>query len=65
MPLCLKRKAEQSIMVGDDIEIMVTEVGCNWVKLNVRAPKAVKVHRREVWDKIREEIQDRKEVVDG
>lgn len=55
MFLVLKRRRNESIMVGDDIEIMVTSVGHGSVKLGVRAPEAVKVHRREVYDKIQAE----------
>jgi carbon storage regulator len=53
--LVLTRKRDESIMVGDDIEVKVLEVKENQVKLGIDAPRAVAVHRREVYLAIQEE----------
>jgi len=50
--LVLARHAEESIMIGDDIEIGVVEVRPATVKLRIAAPRTVSVHRREVYDAI-------------
>lgn len=55
MGLCIKRKVDESVMIGEDIEIMVIAAGPGWVKLNVRAPRNVPVHRLEIWSRIQEE----------
>jgi carbon storage regulator len=53
--LVLARHAEQSIMIGEEIEIGVVEVRPATVKLRIAAPRTVSVHRREVFDAIRGE----------
>ena len=51
--LVLTRKPDQSIMVGDDIEITVLEVRGDQIRLGIRAPHNVAVHRKEVFEQIR------------
>lgn len=53
--LVLTRKEEESIMIGDDIEVKVLGVKESQVKLGIAAPKAVAVHRREIYLAIRAE----------
>ena len=56
--LVLTRKPDQSIMVGMDIEITVLEVRGEQVRLGIRAPRTVTVHRKEVFEQIRLENQN-------
>jgi carbon storage regulator len=42
-------------MIGDDIEIVVIDIKGDQVKLGVKAPKKVTVHRKEIYDEIRRE----------
>ncbi|MCL6624564.1 MAG: carbon storage regulator CsrA [Fimbriimonadales bacterium] len=51
--LVLTRKVNQSIMIGDEIEIVVLEVRGEQVRLGIRAPKHVEVHRKEVYEQIK------------
>lgn len=53
--LVLSRKKNESIMIGDDIEIVVVEVKGDQIKLGVKAPKNVTVHRAEVYEEIQME----------
>ena len=53
--LVLTRKADESIMIGDDIEVKLLDIKENQVKIGISAPKNVAVHRREVYLAIREE----------
>jgi carbon storage regulator len=46
--LVLSRKASESFFIGNDIEIIVTEIGAERVKIGIRAPKGVPVLRREL-----------------
>lgn len=55
--LVLSRQKEQSIMIGDDIEIRVVDIRGDKVRLGLTAPKSVPVHRKEVYDSIRRENQ--------
>ena len=51
--LVLSRKKNESIVIDDDITIVVVEIRGDKVRLGVEAPKEVPVHRREVFDAIR------------
>ena len=59
--LVLTRKPDQSIMVGNEIEITVLEVRGEQVRLGIRAPRNVTVHRKEVFELIRQENQNASE----
>jgi len=48
--LVLSRKKNESIVINDDITIVVVEIRGDKVRLGVEAPKEVPVHRREVFD---------------
>lgn len=50
--LVLSREQSESIMVGDDIEIIVVRTGTHKVRIGVNAPPEVSIHRREVYDAI-------------
>ncbi|MCD6288647.1 MAG: carbon storage regulator CsrA [Candidatus Hydrogenedentes bacterium] len=53
--LVLTRKTDESIMIGDNIEIKVLDVRENQVKIGVRAPRDITVHRMEVYIAIQKE----------
>lgn len=50
--LILDRKVNQSIMIGN-IEVIVTEVKGDHVKIGVSAPRYIPVHRKEIYELIR------------
>lgn len=50
--LVLTRRRNQSIIIGDEVELIVLDVRGDQVRLGFRAPKNVSVHRREVYDEI-------------
>lgn len=51
--LVLTRQRDQSIMIGDDIEIKVVSIGGCDVRLGITAPTKIAVHRKEVYDRIK------------
>ena len=53
--LILTRKVGESVAIGDDIQVSVVEIKGAQVKLGIRAPKDVTVHREEIYLKIQEE----------
>ncbi len=53
--LVLARRLNESIMIGDDIEIVVIDIKGDQVKLGIRAPKRVAVHRKEIYEEIKSE----------
>jgi carbon storage regulator len=55
--LVFTRKRHEAIMIGDGIRIEVLRVGRDGVRLGVVAPPDVAVHRREIYEQIREANQ--------
>ena len=53
--LVLTRKPDQSIMIGDEIEIVVLEVRGEQVRIGISAPRTVPVHRKEVYERRQQE----------
>ncbi len=53
--LVLSRRINQSIKIGDDIEIMIIEVRGDQVRVGVSAPRDIAVHRKEVYIQIQQE----------
>ncbi len=51
--LVLSRKKNESIVINDDITIVIVEIRGDKVRLGVEAPKEIPVHRREVYDAIK------------
>lgn len=52
--LVLGRRPGEVINIGEDIKIMVINVSGDQVRLGIEAPKAIPVHREEVYNKIKE-----------
>jgi len=52
--LVLTRKINESIQIGDNIEITVLSVQGDQIKLGIKAPKDIEVHRKEVYVSIQE-----------
>jgi len=50
--LVLSRKKNESIIIGNDITIVIIEIRGDKVRLGVKAPREVTVHRQEVYDAI-------------
>ena len=53
--LVLSRQRDESIMIGDDVEITIVDVRGDKVRLGITAPKQIPVHRREIYDAIQRE----------
>ncbi len=55
--LVLSRKKNESIVINDDITIVVVEIRGDKVRLGIEAPKEIPVHRNEVYEAIRRNQQ--------
>jgi carbon storage regulator len=53
--LVLSRTRDETIMIGDDIEITVVDIRGDKVRLGINAPAHIAVHRKEVYDAIQRE----------
>lgn len=51
--LVLSRKLNESIVIGDNTEIMVIEIKGDQVKLGIKAPKNISIHRGEIYQEIK------------
>ncbi|MEA3544817.1 MAG: carbon storage regulator CsrA [Thermodesulfobacteriota bacterium] len=56
--LVLTRKTGEGIIIGDDIKIMVVELKGGGVRIGIDAPREMKVHRQEVFDRIKQENKE-------
>ncbi len=53
--LVLTRKPQESIMIGDDIEVIVASIDRNSVRIGIRAPRDIKILRKETIEEVRAE----------
>jgi carbon storage regulator len=53
--LVLTRKKNESIQIGEDIEIKVLGVEGDQIKLGIHAPKSIDIHRKEIYEAIQKE----------
>ncbi|AUK48768.1 carbon storage regulator CsrA [Pasteurella multocida] len=51
--LILTRKVGESLLIGDDISITILNIRGNQVKIGIKAPKDVSVHREEIYQRIK------------
>jgi carbon storage regulator len=56
--LYLKRKKDQSVMIGSDIEIRIISVSDGYVTIGLQSPGNMQVLRKEVYDKITKQNLD-------
>ena len=53
--LVLSRQRDETIMIGDEIELTVVDIRGDKVRLGIKAPAHVAVHRKEIYDAIKRE----------
>jgi carbon storage regulator len=57
--LILTRRVGETLMIGDEVTVTVLGVKGNQVRIGVNAPKHVAVHREEIYDRIRNENEQK------
>lgn len=60
--LVLSRQKDESIMIGDDVEIVIVDVRGDKVRLGINAPRNISVHRKEIYLAIKKEKEDSQKV---
>ncbi|PHM51128.1 carbon storage regulator CsrA [Xenorhabdus sp. KK7.4] len=53
--LILTRRAQEKIMIGDDIEVVILGINGKQIKIGVKAPENTPVHREEIYQRIQQE----------
>ncbi|MCZ6517853.1 MAG: carbon storage regulator CsrA [Gammaproteobacteria bacterium] len=56
--LILTRRVGESVVIGDDVDVTVLGVKGNQVRLGVKAPREISVHREEIYQRIRREKEN-------
>jgi len=56
--LILTRRVRESVVIGDDVTITILAVKGAQVRLGVEAPRTIAVHREEIYERIKRELQD-------
>lgn len=62
--LALARKVNQSIVIGNDIEVTILEIKGDQIKIGINAPKNVPIYRKEIYTQIQEENKSAVQEVD-
>ncbi len=60
--LVLSRQKDETIMIGDDVEITVVDIRGDKVRLGIKAPPHIPVHRKEVYEAIKRENRSASQV---
>ncbi len=63
--LILTRRVGETVVIGNDVDVTVLGVKGNQVRLGVKAPREVSVHREEIYKRIKDEKQDQKPASNG
>jgi carbon storage regulator len=56
--LILTRRVGETLMIGDEVTVTVLGVKGNQVRMGINAPRSVAVHREEIFERIKHEVQD-------
>ena len=59
--LILTRKVGESIMIGESVEVKVLGIRAGQIKIGIEAPKDLKVHREEIYERIRAEKESERQ----
>lgn len=59
--LVLSRCKDESIMIGEKVQIMIVDISGDRIRLGITAPKSIPVHRKEVYEAIRRQENDKTE----
>jgi carbon storage regulator len=54
--LVLSRCIDESVIIGDGIEIVIVAIGRKQIRIGIKAPKYIPVHRKEIYEKIQKQI---------
>jgi carbon storage regulator len=62
--LVLSRQRDESIMIGDEVEVTIVDVRGDKVRLGINAPRRIAVHRKEIYEAIQREKAQKKQAED-
>ena len=53
--LVLTRRIDECLMIGDDVKVMIVDIKHNQVRIGIRAPRQIEVHREEIYQLIQQQ----------
>ncbi|MBS4535782.1 carbon storage regulator CsrA [Clostridium sp. D2Q-14] len=56
--LILSRKKNESVIIGDNIEVIISDIEDGKVKIGINAPKDIDIHRKEIYEDIQKENKE-------
>ncbi|MFL0165426.1 carbon storage regulator CsrA [Candidatus Clostridium helianthi] len=56
--LIITRKKGESLMIGDDIEIVISKIDDGSVKIGINAPKSIQILRKEIYEEVENENKE-------
>ncbi|PHM60941.1 carbon storage regulator CsrA [Xenorhabdus ishibashii] len=56
--LILTRRRQEKIIIGDDIEVVILGINGNQIKIGVKVPEGISVHREEIYQRIQQEYNE-------
>ena len=63
--LVLSRQRDETIMIGDDIELTIVDIRGDKVRIGIKAPTRIAVHRKEVYEAIKRENEEASRIHDA
>jgi carbon storage regulator len=59
--LILTRRVGETLIIADEIEVTVIGIDGNKVRIGIKAPEDVQIHREEIWQRIQRELTGEKQ----
>lgn len=63
--LVLSRQRDESIIIGDNVQVTIVDIRGDKVRLGIVAPSEISVHRKEIYDAIQRENRNAAKVAPG
>ena len=57
--LVLSRRKDESIMIGEEVQIMIVGIRGDKIRVGITAPKSISIHRKEVYETIHRQKTDK------
>ena len=63
--LILTRRIQETLMIGDNVTITILSIKGNQVRIGIKAPKDIEVHREEIYHRVKDERATNREILEA